>query len=133
MIGGGAGGSYGGIGETNDLSIGLIDGLPPASDFDPVSGVGPISMANETDAFFLDTVFQSNDVQLAYLVAQDGAAPALLTLGVLGEGITNSGEPGGAQWGFGGNPDPLPLIPEPASGLLALCAAFGLAAIRRRS
>jgi hypothetical protein len=141
MIGGGAGGAYGGISEDNDESIGAIGGLPPASGFDPVSGVGSIYMAAPTDAFFLDTDFQSNEVDLAYVVtetdpaAADGHIP-LLTLGVLGEGIVNSGDPGGANWGFGDNPEALAImaIPEPASGLLALCSILGLAAaFRRRS
>ncbi len=136
MVGGGAGGSYGGITEDNDGLIGAIAGLPQASGFDPNSGIGSIHMGAETDAFFLDTAFQANELDLAYVVTQTGAAAAageiLLTLGVLGEGIVNSGDPGGANWGFGDNPGAL-VVPEPASGLLALCSILGLAVIRRRS
>ncbi len=92
-------------------SIGAIGGLPDASGFPPNSGIGPIFMGSATDAFFLDTAFQANEINLAYLVGQTGEGAAdghvNMTLGVLGEGIVNSGEAGGAQWGFGENPDPL--------------------------
>jgi len=134
MVGGGAGGSYGEISETNDGSNGEL-GLPPASGFPPSAGFGPIQMKAATDAFFLDTPFQSNEVNLAYLVSPKDAVAAggtiSLTLGVLGEGIVNSGEAGGAF--FDALPVSLSQVPEPASGLMALMSLLGLGLLRRKN
>lgn len=110
MVGGGAGGGYSGIDETNDGSLTPIDGLPRLFSRDPPAGFGEISMDLVSDAFFLNAPFQTDTVALAYLVAGAGDATGgqlTMSLGVLGEGITNSGEPDGAQWGGGENPQPL--------------------------
>ncbi len=115
MVGGGAGGSHGGLVETNDLSDpgGLAANLPLLGGAaTAVTGIGGIRMGAPTDAFFLDTQFQTREVDLAYLVAPSGGA-AGLTIGVLGEGITNSGDPNGAQWGFAAEaPLPIPFVAE---------------------
>ena len=117
MIGGEAGNGFTGINEENDMSIGQIPGLSDVMGVPSVSGIGSISMVEPTDAFFLDTDFQTNEVNLAYLVAPKDPAGAAghisMTLGVLGEGIVNSGDPGGAQWGFGENPEPLAIALAP--------------------
>ena len=109
MVGGGAGGGYGGISEANDGSIGQIAGLPAAASGPPESGIGAISMADPTDAFFLDPAFQSNVVDLAYLVTPDvpaggTACGVCFSAGVLGVGFVNSGEPGGAVWRLDDDP-----------------------------
>ena len=137
MVGGSAGGGFAGISESNDGSFGS-GGLPPSSGgFNAKTGIGDLAMASPTDAFFLDTPFQSNEVEFAYLVTPVGGAGVFLTLGVLGDGIVNSGDPGGARWGFGPASGPLPIlfrnpVPEPAVGLLGAMAGLGLWAVRRR-
>ena len=136
MVGGGAGGSYGGIDETNDMVIGLITGLPPASGFDPVSGLGDLQMGMPTDAFFLGPADQSNEIQLGYFVIEQSVLTAggntMMTLGVLGDGIVNSGDENGASFGFSGNPLVAIHVPEPATGLLAGLGSLVLLGIRRR-
>jgi hypothetical protein len=74
MLGGQAGNGFNGISETNDMSIGEIPGLPRVQNTPSVSGIGPISMVDATDAFFLAPEFQTNEVDLAYVVcaAADG-------------------------------------------------------------
>ena len=117
-------GFFNGISETNDESIGEIPGLPSVVGNPFVSGIGPISMFRPTDAFFLVPDFESNEVAVAYLVRQAGAdSHFTMTLGVLGSGIINSGEPGGASFGFNGN-DPVEIhfVPEPSAEFLAMFA-----------
>ena len=119
MIGGEVGNGFNGIREDNDMSIGTIPELPLVFGLAPsISGISPIFMLLPTDAFFLDTTFQTNEVDLAYLVRQTGAGVVdsniTMTVGVLGSGIVNSGQPDGASFGFNGN-DLLVIrfIPEP--------------------
>lgn len=131
MVGGQAGGGYNGITEENDGSTTDALSLPPATAAGAISGVGGLAMGLPTDAFFLDTDFQSNSVEWAYIVTpaagyQDG--DVTLTVGVLGEGIVNSGEDGGAFF----NGIAISMVPEPASGLMALVSVMGLAMLRRR-
>ncbi len=77
MIGSDSENGFNGISETNDNSIGQIPGLSLVQDrVPPVSGIGPISMVDPTDTFFLDSAFQTNEVSLAYLVGQTGVAAA---------------------------------------------------------
>ena len=98
MVGGQAGGGYTGIFDENDGSLG-DGGLTPTAASAALVGIGDISMLAPTDAFFLDTQFQTNSVDWAYIVAPATAAAdghVTMTLGVLGEGIVNSGDPGGA-------------------------------------
>ena len=138
MIGGQVGGGYAGISEFNDMSIGQIPGLSLVSGFPQAAGFGPIAMANPTDAFFLGTSFQTNEVDLAYLVRQTGAGAAdghiTMTLGVLGSGVVNSGQPGGASFGFNGN-DPVVIrfIPEPSAMFLVVFALAAVTCLRRRT
>ena len=138
MIGGQAGEGFVGIDETNDMSIGLIPGLPDVLGTPSGSGVGAISMVNPTDAFFLAPEFQSNVVDFAYVVIPDTpGSMALVTVGVLGDGITNSGEPGGANFGFNGdNGDTgyavIYSIPEPSTGITTMAAFALISALRRR-
>jgi hypothetical protein len=132
MIGGGAGGGYPGISETNDKSIGQIPGLPDVSGYSSVSGLGPIAMADPTDAFFLEPEFHSSEIDLAYIVMPTQTTTCIgLTLGVLGDGIVNAGEPGGANWGSIDSPGEILCIPEPSSLLLGALAGVGLL-VRRR-
>lgn len=142
MVAGGAGMAHAGIGELNDEgnqggtneSLPLLGGQAPA-----VSGVGPIAMDMPTDAFFVAPEFQINTVDLGYFVTQtdDGINPKTqveLTVGVLGEGIVDSGQPGGASFGFNGN-DPVGVfipVPEPATALLAGFASLAVLGFRRR-
>ena len=62
------------------------------------AGIGGIRMTDPTDAFFLDTPFQTNEVSLAYIVSETGpAGDVFLTVGVLGEGIMASQKRGAAS------------------------------------
>ena len=94
-------------------------------------------MAAETDSFFLLPELQTNEIDFAYLVTADDstgvAGEGFLTLGVSGEGIVNSGDPGGASFGFNGN-DPLviPFIPEPSTAALAIFALATVTCLRWR-
>ncbi len=127
MIGGGAGGGFNGISESNDGSLGS-GGLPKSSGgFDARTGIGDLAMAAPTDAFFLDTPFQTNEVDFAYVVTPVAGGDVLLTLGVLGSGFVNSGQPGGANWGFNGVAPVDVLFRNPAS---ASCTATPRAACR---
>ena len=120
MVGGGAGGSYDGITETNNGSTSeqltlpaVLDGEVPA-----LSGFGKIAMQEPTDAFFFHQEYQEYELDLAYVVISDANPnPPGLTLGILGEGTITSGEPGGAFFGDG-DPVPILLIPEPGFALL---------------
>ena len=131
--------------ESNDGSRDLSDlGLPDAPDgFGPLAGFGTISM-REFDGLFLKPEFQSNTIAIAYLARprrggtlEDPICPEPscfvdMTLGVLGAGITNAGEPGGAAFGYNGNLSvnvPFPLVPEPESAALVWTSCvigFGL-------
>ena len=58
-------------------------------------------MNKHTDAFFLLPRFQTNSVDLAYLVTpKNSGEEVFVRIGVLGQGIVNSGLPGGARFGF---------------------------------
>jgi hypothetical protein len=137
------------ITETNDMSDpnDISSHLSLSNDeAHAVSGLGPIFMPIPTDAFWLKPAFSANEVDFAYLVVPcdvaSGASDVTLRLGVLGQRIVNSDDPGGAQWGFGENPDPLelfpptgnvPCIPEPGSvSLLGMGALMFLGLSRRR-
>ena len=130
-----AGGVFG-IGEVNDHSLGTgpffsIFQLPP------VVGIGELKMANPTDAFFLHPEFQQNEIDFAYIVTPAELAasnPVQMTVGFRGSGITDAGVPGGAAFGYDGNPVVnIPFVPEPASGLMATLACAGLLGMRRRA
>ena len=55
-------------------------------------------------------------------------------MGVLGAGIINSGQPGGAAFGFRGNdPVVIPFVPEPSAATLALFALAAVTCLRRRT
>ena len=135
MVGGGAGQGFGGITETNDGANGTGGlGRWPFGGFAAKAGIGPIQMNAPTDAFFLDTSFQGPSVDYAYLAARVGSVQ--MRVGILGDGIINSGLANGAQWGFGNNPQalaiPFTIIPEPSTALLGCLAGLGLLALRRR-
>lgn len=133
MIGGEAGNGFTGITEENDMSLGQIEGLSDVQGTFSTSGIGQISMVESTDAFFLDTDFQLREIDLAYLVGTEGAVSVPMSLGVLGEGIVNSGDPGGAAWGFADDALHIPFVPEPGSvSLLAMGALMFVGLIRRR-
>lgn len=139
LIGGQAGFGFIGIDETNDMSIGVIPGIPDVLGTPSTSGLGPISMVNATDAFFLLPEFQTNEVDLAYVVISEADRAAgdnvFLTIGVLGEGIINSGDVDGASFGFNGDNNDMGyaiFVPEPTTGLLASLASLVLLGIRHR-
>ena len=133
QVGGGAGGSYGGISETNDGTIGHIAGLPEASGYPPISGFGAIETDQPADAFFLRPEYHSDSIDLAYVVIPSELETEIsLSLGVLGEGFVNSGDPGGANWGFGDNPVAIHFVPEPSALLLGALAAFGTLLVRSK-
>ena len=119
--------------EDNDLSdpAGLGDFGRGA-----LVGIGDLAMWAPTDAFFLDTDYQRNEIEFAHVVTPDRDGEVLLTVGILGEHIINSGEPGGARWGFGDDNPPLaiPFVPEPAGGsLMMFVLAIAAARYRRGS
>ena len=126
MLGGCAGCRYSELFDTNDGSTNLS--LPPVlNDIPAMTGFGVISMVVSHDAFFVAPEFQRNTIDLAYLVTTDDGAPMELTIGLLGEGFVHSGLPGGASFGFHGNPPVHVVIPEPSG--LSLFAVFCLALI----
>lgn len=89
MVGGGAGGSYAGISEANDGSDPMQLGpkLPLTSaGFPPLVGIGELRSDFPTDAFFLDTPFQTNRVDVAYVVTPntDPLGQLSLTFGIQG-------------------------------------------------
>jgi hypothetical protein len=118
MIGDGAGSGYFGISETNDMTIGEIPGLPLVQGTPSVSGIGPISMVNGTDAFFLAPAFQSDEVQIAFLVtpartSNTGTVGEIfLTLGVLGGDENNEPIPYEGIFGLV-QPIAIPFFAEP--------------------
>ena len=70
-VGGGAGGAYAGISETNDGldPTQIVPRLPLSSaGFAASAGIGSLESLTPTDAFFLDTPFQTNFVDFAYVV-----------------------------------------------------------------
>ena len=80
--------------EENDMSTDLgFAPLPTTAEAQ--TGIGPTKTGLDTDAFFLDSAFQSNEIDFAQVVAL-ADTPATVTVGILGEGIINSGEAGGA-------------------------------------
>ncbi len=114
--------------EDNDLSdpAGLGDFGRGA-----LVGIGDLAMWAPTDAFWLDIGYQHNETEFAHIVKPDRDSEIFLTVGVLGERMINSGEPGGARWGFGDDNPPLaiPFVPEPTGGAmliitLAICSVF---------
>jgi hypothetical protein len=124
--------------ETNDGSLAdVAAALGNTAGGSPAKvGIGDLAMDAPTDVFIFDTPFQSNEIEFAYIVTPPKMRVAFLTVGVLGEGIVNSGDPGGAQWGFGDNPEPLCVgicIPEPSTYTLPSLGLLGLlACVRRR-
>ena len=140
MIGGEAGNGFNGITETNDMSIGQIPGLPDVLGTPPVSGIGEVWMVEPTDAFFLAPPFQTNEVELAYVVISDAdfflaGENVFITVGVLGAGIIDSGQEGGANFGFNGDHGDMGyavfLVPEPTTNVMAGLASLMLLGIRR--
>ena len=140
MVGDSAGLGLASIDEANDLSnpaianenLPLLDGQASA-----ITGMGDIAMNLETDTFFVQHEFQLNEIDFAYLVTPDdstgAAGEVFLTVGVLGDGIINSGDPGGASFGFRGNdPVVIPFIPEPSTAALAIFALAAVTSLRRR-
>lgn len=141
MVGGQAGIGFGSIYEVNDLSnpvmanesLPFLDGQFPA-----VTGIGDIALDNDNfAAFFVQPEFQLDEIEWGYLVTlDDGTADdnVSLTVGVLGAGIINSDQPGGAAFGFKGNdPVVIPFIPEPTARVLAMSVVVAFACLRRRT
>jgi hypothetical protein len=124
-VGGGAGQGFTGIDEANDLSdpTGISDAVFKA-------GVGNLFSNMPTDAFFLDTPYQANSVELAYLVAPVTAAQAdplvYLNLRVLGT------FPDDPPVSWSGTDLAIPFTPEPTGLALAAFGLLGLAGLRRR-
>jgi hypothetical protein len=118
MIGGKVGNGFNGISETNDMTIGEIPGLPLVQGTPSVSGIGPISMVNGTDAFFLAPAFQSDEVQIAFLVTPartlntGTVGEIFLTLGVLGGDENNEPIPHEGIIGLD-QPIAIPFFAEP--------------------
>lgn len=146
MVAGGVGGGHSRIHEANDLSnpaiadevLPILDKNFPLYAVEALTGIGDIDMLAETDAFYVEPRIQTNAIDFAYVVTPDEstgtAGDVFLTVGVLGAGIINSGQPGGASFGFNGNyPVAIfPLIPEPATRVLAATAFVTCLGIRRR-
>lgn len=127
MVGGGAGGSYTGIVETNDGSTTEALSLPPVLDgqVPALSGFGPIAMQDPSDAFFLKPEFQTETLDLAYVVTSGTSdMPVELVVGILGSEHLR------AAFGYGENGAiPIPfLIPEPStiSLLMVIFVALSL-------
>jgi hypothetical protein len=105
-----------------------------------VTGIGDLGKSGETDGFIVVRELQTNEIDFAYLVTPDDGTPndgtpndnVFLTVGVLGAGFINSGDPDGASFGFNGNdPVPIPFVPEPAAATLAIFALAALITRRR--
>ena len=131
-----AGGAYEVI-ETNNHSFGSGPFPPNLVDAESVVGIGELTMTNPTDEFFVHPEFQQNEIDFAYIVTPAELAasnPVQMTVGFRGSGITDAGVPGGAAFGYDGNPVVnIPFVPEPASGLMATLACAGLLGMRRRA
>lgn len=126
--------------ETNDGSTNerFAHLLPQASaGLGALTGFGELRFQSRQDAFFFKTENQTNEVEFAYLVTtaatdESPAGVVTMSIGLLGEGIINSGNPGGAQWGLDdGAPLVIPfyVVPEPAG--LQVCWIALLIGLRR--
>ena len=123
--------------ESNDgMTTELLKQRFSMSD-DLVAGFGDILMNSPTDASFLGAEHQSNVVDLAYLVTTVDDSQVFMNVGILGDGIVNSGEPDGARFGFEAYSDtpnlavPFP-VPEPAVSWAGLLSAAAVFLVRRR-
>ena len=123
MMGGCTGGCFQGISETNDglsLAHRYLNSIRPQPDIElrPRTGFGNIKMQRETDAFWIQDP-QTHTMPYAQIVtdydAINGPGEVHLTFGVLGERVINSGEVGGATFGFDGQEPVLVrfAVPEP--------------------
>ena len=144
MMGGCAGPGYVGISESNDGSSTAHEFLSPiaGTQFGAKTGYGDLSMQTEFDACFFDPEFQRSEIPWAYVVTDNdpemGPGEVYLTFGILGIGIIDAGEPGGAHFGYNGQSRlQVPFqIPEPCfaslSTLVWLCL-FVAESVRARS
>lgn len=120
MIGANFDQGYAGINESNDASdpIGIGQELPLVHDLSAITGLGELQMEIPTGTFFFDTPFQTDFVELAYLVTPavmpDDAAmgEAFLTIGVLGGDQDNQPLPDLGVLGLN-PPIGIPFFPEP--------------------
>lgn len=126
-------GGYIAISETNDGSTSTTvgAGLSTISINDdltihPRTGFGDIRMRDTTDAFYVVPQYQTNSVDLAYVVTHNQNPNVLMTVGILGDGFVHAGQPGGADFGIRGNPPVvIPFVPEPRSRWAFLVAIAG--------
>lgn len=136
MIGGGAGGGYQGVRETNDGSTSDSLVLPQIMNVAPKSGLGSMSLATpDKDAFFFTPQFQAADVDLFYAVTPADSAPVEMTIGVIGRTAIDIG--GASSFGYdddlvANNAGAISIpffVPEPSFNLLwslVIALFFGL-------
>ena len=124
------GGGFPGITEMNngvsDVSLFGNAGLPAKS------GLGPLFVADSTDAFSLHPAFRTNEVDFAYIVSPL-AGEVTLAVGLSGN-RGNAGETWQANFGFDGNPIvTVPfVVPEPAIGPVFASLLLAFLFVRRR-
>ena len=128
------------VDDANDESVSQkakpSDSATPKCSLVAKAGIGPLHFTNPSDSFFLLPEFQQSSIDFAYIVTPTNTkieTEVRMTLGLLGPGIVNAGEEGGAAFGYDGNPEiVVPFtVPEPSSWLMLMMGWLGLSRLAR--